>query len=263
MPELPEVNTFQRYFDGTSLDQKINNVIVHDDKIIRNATGSEFIEKMSGRTFTGSYRRGKYLFAAMENGHHLLLHFGMTGDLKYYQEDIERPRHERFAFEFDSGFTLGFDCPRKFARILYLEDLQAYIKEIKLGEDALTIEEKDFTSLFQGKKGSVKGLLLNQANLAGMGNLYADEVCYRTRVHPGSSAGKIPVKKRKAIYDAMQEVLNFAINKNAYYKDYPEDWLWQWREEGQTAPDGKSPIQIEKIAGRTTYYFKGYQKLYR
>lgn len=263
MPELPEVNTFQRYFDGTSLHQKINNVIVRDEKIIRNVTGSEFVEKMTGRTFVDSYRRGKYLFATLENGHHLLLHFGMTGDLKYYQEEVERPRHERFALEFDTGFILGFDCPRKFARILYLEDREAYIKEVKLGEDALVISEKVFINLFEGRKGSVKGLLLNQSNLAGMGNLYADEVCCRTRVHPGSAAGKIPVKKRKAIYEAMQEVLNFAINKNAYYKDYPENWLWEWREEGRKAPDGKSPIQIEKIAGRTTYYFKGYQKLYR
>lgn len=263
MPELPEVNTFQRYFDGTSLDQRINNVIVYDDKIIRNVTGSEFMEKMMGRTFTGSYRRGKYLFASMDNQHHLLLHFGMTGDLKYYQDETDRPRHERFAFEFDTGFTLGFDCPRKFARILYLEDRDAYIREVKLGEDALAISEADFTRLFDGKKGSIKGLLLNQSNLAGLGNLYADEVCYRTRVHPASLAGKIPKKTRKAIYRAMQEVLRFAIDKNAYYKDYPENWLWEWRAEGRKAPDGRSPIQIAKIAGRTTYFFKGYQRLFR
>ncbi len=121
MPELPEVNTFQRYFDETSLDQKIIKVEVQDDKIIRNVSGATFADLLTNRTFTGSYRRGKYLFGELDNGHHVLLHFGMTGDLKYYSEPEEAPKHERFAFHFENGYRLGFDCPRKFARICYLE----------------------------------------------------------------------------------------------------------------------------------------------
>ena len=128
MPELPEVNTFQRYFDGTSLNQRIASVEVQDDKIIRNLSGLEFINKLTGRTFIGSYRRGKYLFAKLDNEQHLLLHFGMTGDLNYYSEPEERTRHERFVFHFDNGQHLGFDCPRKFAKIRYIEDLDLYFE---------------------------------------------------------------------------------------------------------------------------------------
>ena len=115
----------------------------------------------------------------------------------------------------------------------------------------------------KGKRGSIKGFLLNQSNLAGVGNLYADEICYQTQVHPASIVDKIPLSKRQAIFDKMQEVFRFAVDKNAYYKDYPEDWLWQWRQEGTMAPDGSGEIVSEQIAGRTTYYFKKWQKLYK
>jgi formamidopyrimidine-DNA glycosylase len=261
MPELPEVNTFKRYFDESALHQRIASTQVFDDKIIRNVSGSQFEMLTKDRRFTGSYRRGKYLFAKLDNGHDILLHFGMTGDLNYYQDPIDRSKHERFVFHFENDFKLGFDCPRKFARILYLEDRDAYIKEIKLGPDALEITLDDFLAAAKNKKGSIKGFLLNQKQLAGVGNLYADEICYQTRVHPASVVKAIPEKKQAEMFTKMKEIIQYAVDRNAYYKDYPEDWLWQWREQGSTAPDG-SPIQQEKIGGRTTYFFPAWQRLY-
>lgn len=261
MPELPEVNTFQRYFDQTALGQKITRTRVHDDKIIRNMDGTSFAKALKGRTFTGSYRRGKYLFGKLDNGHHVQLHFGMTGDLKYYEAPEDQPRHERFVFDFTNGFKLGFDCPRKFARIVYIDDLEQYIKEKQLGEDALRISQDEFLALASGKKSTLKGFLLNQKYLAGVGNLYADEVCYQTQIHPASRVHKVPQKALQSIHAKMQEVLQYAVDRNAYYKAYPDDWLWKWRDEDATAPDGTS-VSIAKIGGRTTYYFAGYQKLF-
>jgi len=261
MPELPEVNTFQRYFDQTALHQKIIRTRVSDDKIIRNLSGEAFISQLTGRTFLKSYRRGKYLFGELDNGHHLLLHFGMTGDLVYYQEPEDAPKYERFAFDFGNGFSLGFDCPRKFARICYLTDLEEYIKELGLGEDALTISSDAFLAEANGKKSTLKGFLLNQKYLAGVGNLYADEVCYQTRIHPASRMDKLSEEQIRRIHTKLQEILQYAVDQNAYYKQYPDDWLWKWRTEGARAPDG-SPVQTAKIGGRTTYYFDGYQKLF-
>ena len=121
MPELPEVNTFQQYFDQTSLRQKIHKVVVHDEKIIRNCSGQQFAKYLKGRTFVGSYRRGKYLFGELDNGHYVQFHFAMTGDFVYYDVSLDPPRHERFVFLFDSNFRLAFDCPRKFC-LLYTSD---------------------------------------------------------------------------------------------------------------------------------------------
>ena len=73
MPELPEVNSFKLYFDKTTLNQKIREVEVQDDKIMRNINGDDFIEKLTGRTFVNSYRRGKYLFGKLDDGNDTFL----------------------------------------------------------------------------------------------------------------------------------------------------------------------------------------------
>jgi len=262
MPELPEVETFKKYFDGTSLNQQIERVEVSDDKIIRNLNGNEFIEKLTGRTFVDSYRRGKYLFAQLDNDEYLLFHFGMTGDLNYYESEADRTKHERFVFYFTNNQRLGFDCPRKFARINYVEHLEEYIAKVGLGEDALEISEKKFLNATKNKKGSIKGFLLNQKILAGVGNLYADEICYQTRIHPASQTGAIPNKKLKEAFEVMQKILKTAIERSAYYKEYPENWFFEWRKEGTPAPKGKELVAWDKIGGRTTYFFPKYQRLY-
>lgn len=261
MPELPEVNTFKRYFDESALQQKIAQTIVSDDKIIRNCTGATFADLTAGRTFLQSYRRGKYLFAEMDNGEHILLHFGMTGDLKYYDDAVDKPKHERFRFEFENGMKLGFDCPRKFARIVHIPDLQAFIKEKKLGEDALVISEKAFLEKAAGKKSTIKGFLLNQNHLAGVGNLYADEVCFQTKIHPASRTNALSKKQLKAIHKTMQNILKEAVEMLVHYKGYPGDYFWKkWRKEGELK--GKGTVVSAKIAGRTTYWVEGWQVLY-
>jgi len=261
MPELPEVETFKKYFDGTSLNQQIDKVEVSDDKIIRNLTGNEFIEKMTGRTFLDSYRRGKYLFGRMDNDEYLLFHFGMTGDLNYYDSDGDRTKHERFVFYFTNNQRLGFDCPRKFARIEHIVDLQEFIKGKNLGEDALVITEKEFLSIAEGKKSSIKGFLLNQKHLAGVGNLYADEVCFQTKINPASRVSNLSKKQLKAIFKSMQNILNEAIEKSQHYKHKTEGSPWdKWRKEGELK--GKGTVVSGKIAGRTTYWVEGWQKLY-
>ena len=260
MPELPEVHTFKVYFDATALQQKILQVEVQDDKIIRNMDGSVFEEKLKGLTFTDSYRHGKYLFGLLDNGHSVLLHFGMTGDLVYYHNEEDQPRHERFAFQFGAG-RLGFDCPRKFARILYLEDFNQYLEDQKLGPDALEIDQKTFLKATEGKKTTLKGFLLNQANLAGVGNLYADEICYQAKLHPASRVNHLSTKQLKKVFQLVKSILQEAVDRRPHYKQYPEDWFWNWRKEGAPGPSGKGVIEKTKVAGRTTYFCTPIQKL--
>lgn len=262
MPELPEVNVFKTYFEESSLNQKVVEVLVHDDKIIRNISAENFINKISGRTFVSAYRRGKYMFGKMDDERHVLFHFGMTGDFKYYSDVMEKPRHERFVFVFENGNRLGFDCPRKFARICFVENLREYIAEIKLGPDALELTEKEFLEIGKGRKTTLKGFLLNQKYLSGMGNLYVDETCYQCRIHPASRLDKIPKKKKVEIFQTMQAILWRAVKERPYYKEYPDDWFWQWRKEGVVAPNGKSKVEVATIAGRTTYFATGWQKKY-
>jgi len=262
MPELPEVNTFKIFFDKHSLKKQIAKVKVSDDKIIRNMTGRRFAQKLEGRTFKASVRRGKYLFGKLDNGHHVLLHFGMTGDLKFYLDKSDISKHERFRFEFEDGSFLGFDCPRKFARILYLDDLEEYLSSSKLGPDALKISLKAFLDKAADKKVSIKGFLLNQHILAGVGNLYADAICYNKRIHPASRTGALTKKQLKSIHTEMQNILNEAVHRLAHYKSYPGSWYWDWRVEGSKPKKKYGLVKVTKVAGRTTYFCEGWQILY-
>ena len=263
MPELPEVNTVQKYFDAHAQGKRITKVDVQDDHIIRNLTGDEFDRKLTDQTITGSYRQGKYLFAELDSGHHVQLHLGMTGDIVYYAEGEEPPRHERFAWQLNGGEYLGFKDPRKFGRILYIENLEEYLEEIRLGPDALTITQREFLDKMEGKSTSIKAFLLDQHILAGVGNLYADEVCYQVKVDPASNVSAIPADKRKALFTKLREILNFACEHDAYYGVYPDNWFWKWREKGMEDPNGGGTVQTVKIGGRSTYFVPGKQRLYK
>ena len=276
MPELPEVNTYQKYFDAAAVGQRIAEVDVADDYIIKqvgeetgNTTaatsrpgylGERFAERLKGQTITGSYRQGKYLFGDLDSGHSVLLHFGMTGDLKLYVDPDERPRHERFAFVFETGQRLGFDDPRKFGKIRYLDSRDEYVCAIKLGTDALVISQKEFLAKAANRKTAIKAFLLNQMALAGVGNLYADEICYQTRIHPESRVAALSQKQLNAIHKAMIEILTVACDRDAYYRNYPPDWFWQWRKEEKVARRGT--VMGGVVGGRTTHWVEPWQKLY-
>ncbi len=262
MPELPEVATYQKTFVRHAVGKTIREVVVHDAKILRNLSSEEFVERLTGRTFVDSYRRGKFLFGELDNGAHLQLHFGMTGDLIPYEDHADASRFERFHFQFMDGSRLGFDDSRKFAHIVWVEDLPAYLISRKLGPDALEIVEADFLELLGGRKGQLKAFLLDQHAVSGVGNLYADEICFQARIHPGSRLDKLSDEHKRLIFKLMQEILHSAVERLAYYKEYPEGWFWQWRKLGQPGPEGNGTVQRATIAGRTTYFVEGWQDLF-
>ncbi|MCB0595711.1 MAG: DNA-(apurinic or apyrimidinic site) lyase [Lewinellaceae bacterium] len=262
MPELPEVNTKKLHFDRVALNKKIEKIALREtNHIFRNISGEAFAQKVKGRQFTSSYRRGKYLFARLDNGHDVLFHFGMTGEFYAYDEEEQHPKHERFAFLFPDGQRLGFDCPRKLAHIYYLENKDDFIREKKLGEDALVISEAEFLDKMEGKTGTIKGFFLNQSNLAGMGNLYADEVCWQVRIHPASLIPALDDKTRKDLYRRMQAILRQAIANKADYAHYPDEWLWNHRHKDGTCPRDGHRLERGKVASRSTYYCPECQEL--
>ncbi|NND05246.1 MAG: DNA-(apurinic or apyrimidinic site) lyase [Saprospiraceae bacterium] len=261
MPELPEVNTVMKGFRDSALHDKILDVQVLDDKILRNCSADTFVDLLIGRKFVHTYRRGKYFFATLNSDDSVLFHLGMTGDIHYYQEEYDAPKHERFSVKLASGLIIGYDDPRKFSRILHIPNIQDYLVEIGLGPDALEISKDNFAQLFAGRTTTLKSVLMNQKLIAGVGNLYADEICYQARIHPATVAKQLASKHIEKLYDCMQRILQLACDRDAYYKVYPEDWFWKWRNDDQEILQGKGRIQKMKIGGRTTYYIDGYQKL--
>jgi len=261
MPELPEVNTVRFGFEQTALQLKIITVEVYDDKIIRNASQQEFVDALQGETFIDTYRQGKYFFAILSSGLEILFHLGMTGDLVYYFDSSEQPKYERFRLQFENSMYLGYDDLRKFSNILLINDRQKYLSAIQLGPDALSISLKDFSAIFKNRKKSLKAILMDQRLVAGVGNLYADEICYQAQLHPASVAGALQKSHLQRVHRLMQNILNEACEQDAYYKVYPDNWFWKWRDEKKGCIEGKGLIKKIKIGGRTTYFVEGYQKL--
>src|SRR5215211_4100329 len=140
MPELPDVEVFRQYINSTSLHQKIESVEVKDETILGGVSARELESTLKGRTFESTRRHGKNLFVGLDGSGWLLIHFGMTGDLEYFEDRDQDPAHDRFLISFDNGYHLAFDDQRMFGKVDLIEDLEEFVRRKKLGPDLLELD---------------------------------------------------------------------------------------------------------------------------
>src|SRR5215207_5968721 len=190
MPELPDVEAFKRYMDATSLHQKIRFVGVRSEKILGDFSARTLQSTLKGRTFESTRRHGKNLFAGLDGGGWMLMHFGMTGRLTYFKDPDEEPLHSRLLFAFDNDNHLAFVCQRMFGKVDLIEDPEEFAREKGLGPDALDLDGGSFRERLNGTRGGVKATLMNQKILAGIGNIYSDEILFQARLHPRTSVAR-------------------------------------------------------------------------
>ena len=260
MPELPDVESFKRYLDATSLHQRIDAVNVRNAHVLQDVSGPELARQLNGRQFECSRRHGKHLFVRADNRVWLRLHFGMTGFLNYFKDDKNSSPHVRVTFAFASGYRLAFDDQRMFGEVELVEDLDAFVKKRGLGPDALAINLAQFKELFAKHRGNVKAALLNQELLAGIGNIYADEILFRARTHPATNIVDLNDKTRAAIFRAMRYILEKAVAAKADADLIPKSWLLsRRRKSGKCSRCGRK-LSKAKIGGRTTWFCTHCQK---
>lgn len=195
MPELPEVAYQKKYADATILQKKIIKVETGDKKIFQSPK-THFEDRLLDNEFEASERSGKYLFLKLAKNGGLVLHFGMTGKLEFYQHD-ETPKYAQLTLTFQDYSRVSFTCPRKFAKLYLADSLAQFQEEHQIGTDALALKEDEFLDILDGKKGSIKGLLMNQKLIAGIGNLYADEILFQCKVHPNSKINSLTEDEKK------------------------------------------------------------------
>lgn len=249
MPELPSIEIYKKYFNKTSLDKEIKDLDVLSPEILRNQSPQEIRNCLIGHRFINSKRYGKFLFAEISNGMHLVLHFGMTGYLVYYQD--KGPSHIRMLISFKEGF-LAFDDMRKFGRISLTPNPDLYIQENNIGPDALEISLKSFLNIFRNRRGAIKPLLMNQHIIAGLGNLYVDETLYQSGLHPLTPAYELKKSDWENLYYKMKKVLYIAIEYGDKPHKMPSNFLLSHRYPGAKCSQGEE-IKIIKVGGRTTY----------
>lgn len=264
MPELPEVEIYSRYFAGQALQQTIKRVHVRDERILGDIRKEKFARTFRGRKFTQVRRHGKHLFAqATGDGQPatwLHLHFGMTGDLAYYQHG--EPRFARVVFDFANDFHLAFEDMRLFGIAGVTPDPDAYVADHRLGPDPLdpSFTLRRFRALAASRRGAVKAWLMSQETIAGIGNLYADETLFQTSIHPRRSVDRLSDAEVKAIFMAMRRILREVIARKMRHAGYPPRYLIHHREEDDRCPRCGGAIQRSVVFGRTTYFCGKHQK---
>lgn len=256
MPELPEVENQLLYFKRTALGECVERVIITAPNIIRQPTARSFANGMRGRCFVSAQRRGKYLIVTLDNGRALILHFGMGGDLGYYERPSERPDYTRIEFMLSSGRRLAFTCPRKICRVMLVDDVSQVPALRDMGPEPL---EPGFRLAFlerlveERPRRQIKPLLMDQKMIAGVGNIYADEILFEARVRPDRLASSLTRDDIKRIHRETRRVLRKSILTGGD-EEFPSEFLVSRNARGAMCRICGQPIEKKTIGGRTAYF---------
>jgi len=260
MPELPDVEVYKQHIDKTSLNKKIDSIDIGSAKLLKGISSTKLTEKIKGKRIQSTYRRGKYLFATINSNTHLLLHFGMTGQTVHVEKDDQIPRYTAMVLHFSKGDSLAIISKRKLGRIEVVNSIDSYIQQEKLGEDALSISEKDFDNVLKRSSSAVKNTLMNQSLLAGIGNIYADEILFQAHIDPRRPVSELDEKEIKSLYKKTKNVLKKAIQAKANPQNMPRSFLLPHRGADQKCPLCSGKQKKVKVSGRSTYFCPQCQK---
>lgn len=264
MPELPEVEVYREKIEHEGLYKKITDIKVLDKSLLSDISEKEFTNALANQQFTGVRRIGKYLGIEFNGGDCLEVHFGMTGSVSFYDQS-DRPEYEKIVFGLESGKKLSYVDPRKFGHLALRNDMEAIRKEHDLGPDALSIKKADFVEILRQSGAMIKTALTNQSLLCGIGNVYADEILFQSRIHPQIPANELSREKLEDVYAEMKKVLDTSIRYIRYKleksdygkarKSLPGNYILSNRKARADCPGScEGKLKTIKISGRTTYF---------
>ncbi len=259
MPELPEVETYRRFFAEHAEGRIVRAVDVLDPEIVRNAAPQDVGRLLTGHRFDEPGRQGKWLVCPA-GGPTLVFHFGMTGDFIWSGDEPDRHRHDRLVLVFDEG-ELRYRNMRRLGGVWLAEnDEQLNLVLGGLGPDALAIERDEFLGSLSRRRGGVKALLMNQRLVSGIGNLVADEILWQARIHPQRRVEDLSPEDRGRLFRTMHRVLAAAV-EDVGYLETNRRWLSRVRgRPGARCPRCGTMLSRTVVAGRTTYFCPSCQR---
>ena len=190
MPELPEIETFKREVDRTSLRKRIRCVRILDSSLLKNVSPRRLSAMLRGHRLVDSRRHGKYLGIRSDRGDWIVFHFGMTGALIAREPSAGIPEYAKVVTEFADDSSLAYVSQRKLGMIKLVADFETFTQSKQLGPDAFEIDVSMCWAQLRGRRGIVKSALMNQSNIAGIGNIYSDEILFQARVRPNRNSGR-------------------------------------------------------------------------
>ncbi len=255
MPELPDVAHFKKYLDATSLHRTVRRVRVLDGEMLQGVSARRFRGELEGRRFEATARHGKFLLVELDSGKYLVLHFGMTGHLKSSKAGQDTPGHARVVFELSDGYHLAYVCQRKLGRVDLVDGPSELVEDLDLGPDALddALDFEAFRERLAGRRAAVKSALMDQGLLAGVGNVYSDEILFQARVHPKTPVGELEASKLRAVYRQMRKVLTTAADREGRIERLPRSYLMPHREGDERCPRCGTGLESIQVSGRTTW----------
>jgi len=219
MPELPEVETLVRRLREPVIGRTIEAVTIYWKRTIARPAPKEFTRALRGYTVQAIDRRAKYLVFTLASQRatvtptlFLLIHLRMSGKLCVVDRAEPLAKHDRVVFDLDDGQQLRFNDVRNFGKMWLVADPEMVTSAIgpEPLDRAFTLPK--FRKLVQSRSGAIKPLLLNQAFLAGVGNIYADEALWRARIHPRRKTDSLAEAEVASLYRSLRKVLRTAID---------------------------------------------------
>ncbi|KAM5453835.1 hypothetical protein MaudCBS49596_002458 [Microsporum audouinii] len=293
MPELAEVARIVNYIRKHLVGHTIAKVVANHDDLLFGKVGTsaeEFKKHMQGKTVIGTGQQGKYFWMIMSSPPHPVMHFGMTGWLKirsentYYRSngknenfeaDVWPPKFWKFLLETDNEpkTEAAFVDARRLGRVRLVDcpgdDIRKYTPLKENGPDPVIdkaiVTEDWLKALVRRKKVPIKALLLDQANISGLGNWMGDEILYHARIHPEQYSDTLRDNQITELHSAINYVCSVSVDLKGESSDFPTDWLFHHRwGKGKKGAAGKLPsgeaIVFVTVGGRTSAVVPSVQK---
>lgn len=266
MPELPEVETIKRELEKTVLGKKIVEVLINNPKVIKEPKKEDFAKGLRNAVIKKILRKGKLLILELSSGKSLAIHLKMTGQLIYPGDG----KKSRVSFLLSEGKMLDFNDQRLFAELRLVNDWRN-LKFIQgLGPEPFDLSLERFKAMLSFKKTKIKPLLMDQAFIAGVGNLYANEALFRAGIYPGRGASSLLDREKEILFSEIKDTLLEAIeNKGSSVDQYvqlsgnPGNYVKYHKvydRKDQPCFTCKTPIKRIALGGRGTYFCPKCQK---
>ncbi|SDK44596.1 DNA-(apurinic or apyrimidinic site) lyase [Maridesulfovibrio ferrireducens] len=272
MPELPEVEVISRGLAKALVGKTIESV-----KILNHGTVKMpwhvFASRVAGCSVSRVHRRGKLLIMDLGEDLHVTFHLKMTGRVLAHESAISPDKHSRVVFGLTDGGSIEFHDTRKFGevRALSTAELEEWSFYRKLGPEPLETSAADLADILVGRKAQMKGLLLNQSVVAGIGNIYADESLFRSGIHPKAKASDLSKETLENLFVEVQKVLKQAISENgSSIRDYVDaggdaggfqNSFKVYGKKGEACPNCGETFESGTVAGRGTTFCSNCQKM--
>lgn len=270
MPELPEVETVRRGLARRFVGRRIEEVWIGRERSVRRTSAEEVRVRLRGATPERAERRGKYLLCPLDTGDVLMVHLRMSGQLLIDRVGSDRPLHTHVALSLEGGDELRFVDPRTFGEVVVFDPTAepSVVPDVEaLGVDPIAGELTlaDLRRTLRSTRRAVKAVLLDQHVIAGIGNIYGDEILHRSGVGPLCPADRISHQRSARLHEAIHSVLAEAIEaggstlSDAQYVDlmgeggkFQEQHRVYGRSGERCITCGRGWITSRSVAGRTT-----------